>query len=162
MDGSGTVAKVPFEIEVEGKTWKVGHPTRAARDLLEALALKRAWENVEATRTMLPAAFQELKTELVTLIGSSDYKTGGRGWKASVSGPDGNALFLVSLLKEHHPEVTLQDARRLISHRPDDVEVALAAVVPGFFELVADDREVPPDRRAELIAGAAPPRPLTT
>ena len=160
------VAKVPFDIELDGKVWKVAHPTRAARDALAAMVLQHAWANLKQTQTVLPDGYAELLAEMVRLIGAEEYKTGGKAWGATVNGPSGNALFVLSLLREHHPDASLKDARKLIGHRPDDVQVALAALVPGFFLLVGEDDEIPPERRAEMAALAAEagarPKPLTT
>jgi len=143
-----------FEIENNGKKWTIGKPTRTAKEEFETFITQQAWNEIAALREIVPEAFSEAKSEFVRLAGSKEYRAGGKAWMAAFHGPDGDALFLLSLLKEHHPDATLNDARGLMFDKPEDVEAALAVMVPGFFEFVAGLPDTPPAMRRVLLATA--------
>ena len=143
-----------FEIEYGGKTWTVSPPTPGARDRLESLVVQTAWDEVEALRAVIPGALPELKAEYLRAVGAQEYKTGGRGWFATFHGTAGNTLFLLSLLREKHPEATVDTARGLLAERRDAVEAAFAVLVPGFFELAAGLPTTPPEQRKGFLEAA--------
>jgi hypothetical protein len=55
-------------------------------------------------------------------------------------------------LRENHPEATEEDARKLAISEPEQVQLALARVVPGFFDLLLSGLPLPPDQRAKVRA----------
>lgn len=144
-----------FDIECSGKTWTIGRPTRAAKDVLGKLIVQSAWSRVEELREYLPQAYQESKDELVRQIGAGDFKPGGKCWMSAFNGPDGNTLFLLSLLKDKHPAATPDDARKLLAESADSVTVALAVLVPDFFDLLAALPDTPGEMRERFREGAA-------
>jgi hypothetical protein len=85
-------------------------------------------------------------------ISAGEYKTGGAGWASVVFKGTNASLFLLSLLRECHPEATEKDAHRLAVNEPEQVQLAMARVVPGFFDLLLAEMELPPDSREKIKA----------
>lgn len=143
-------------IQFNNKKWVVGHPTQVAKLELEYLVIEVAQANIDVFKRRDPAKYEE-KCKLLDLqIEGGHHKTGGELWAIANNGPDGQPLFLASLLKEKHPEVTLDDARAMFRREQRQVRRALALVVPAFFEILADDLPLTPEdreaKRAEMAA----------
>jgi hypothetical protein len=136
------------------KTWKVGHPVQAAKAELEMAVFEIAQANLDAMRPVLKKGQYEAKCRNLDLqIEGGHHKTGGPLWQAVNTGPDGLAAFMLSLLRQNHPEATLDDARGIMTSAESyrDSRRALAVVVPGFFQiLVASLVPLPEDRPAAL------------
>lgn len=152
LGDAGPCPKITFQ----GKTWTIGHPTQIAKVELELLVIEVAQANIDAFKRRNPAKYEE-KCKLLDLqIEGGHHKTGGELWAIVNNGPDGQPLFLASLLKEKHPEVTLDDARGMFRREQRQVRRALALVVPAFFEILADDLPLTPEdreaKRAEMAA----------
>jgi hypothetical protein len=167
------------EIRLNGKTWRVGHPTQRAKAALEVLAVAQAVAEIrELKGTLPPDAYAELFRELNTAIAAKHYKTWGDGWQRVVWGPQSAHLFLLSLLRENHPDATEEDALALAAGAAEEVAAALAVVVPPFVSLLLESRkDVPPEQRKRVLGEVAarlapkvepdavvttPPRPAPT
>lgn len=149
---AGPCPKIVFN----GKTWTIGHPTQVAKVELELLVIDVAQANIDAFKRRDPAK-HEAKSKLLDLqIEGGHHKTGGELWATVNNGPDGQPLFLASLLKENHPEITLADAKAMFRQEQRQVRRALALTVPSFFEILANDLPLTPEdraaKRAELTA----------
>jgi hypothetical protein len=154
----------PFPVEHGGRTWLVGAPTLQARDvfhkLLVAAALKAAQEaDIDIPGLGTVKQFRDDHHQ-------RKYRPGGEKWREWTEGEDGNALFLASLLYQHHPaDASVELAKRLIEEAPDAVAVALGEVLPGFFDLLAADERMPRpvrdlySRAATILRRKATPSP---
>lgn len=139
------------EISFQGKTWKVGHPTGRARSVLEELAVAKATAEVRSLKTALPPdAYAEMFTELCGRISAGDYRTWGAGWQRIIFGTQNSHLFLLSLLRENHPEATEADAKAIGFGCPEEVQLALARVVPDFFALLLQGLPLSPEQKAQM------------
>lgn len=144
------------EVRHNGKVWKIGHPTGRAKACLEQLAVASAFDEVEALQASLsPQRYQKAYRELLASVAAREYKTWGSGWQRVVWGEMSAQLFLLSLLRENHPEATEEDALMLAGAAPEKVSLALVQVVPTFLALLLSERtDVAPEQR-EKIMGAA-------
>lgn len=142
------------EVEWNGVTWKIGHPVQRAKAVLEELAAAKAVRSVVALKSALaPAEYAEAYSEVLRQVTAGDFRTWGVGWVRQVAGADGSALFLLSLLRCHHPQATEADAAGLLAACPGEVNAAVERVTPRFFDLLVS--AVPgltPEARADLTA----------
>ncbi len=141
------------EIIHAGKTWKIGHPTQRAKATLETLVIQKATEETLSLKKMLSTeAYEEIFESYRRAVSAGEYKTGAEGWaKFIFKGKNAN-LFLLALLRENHPTAAEKDAVDLAVAEPEQVQLALAQVVPGFFDLLLADLPLPPDQRAKVQA----------
>ena len=96
---------------------------------------------------------------------AGDYKTFGAGWQRIIQHPGNAHLFLLSLLREHHPEATELDSQTLAMQAQELVAAALVRVVPRFFAILLDGLPLPTDQRAQIqaaILSAVAAQPLLT
>lgn len=120
-----------------GKTWQIGHPTQNAKATLEILVVEAAQRNIDKLKSSLSVARYEAKcAALDTKIEGGHHRTWGSLWRSVNSGPDGTALFLLSLLREKHPEATFEDAEALLRDEPRGTGRAFMQVAPAFFSLL--------------------------
>ena len=140
------------EITALGKTWKIGHPTQRAKAVLEQLVVASAVAEVRQLKDVLPPdAYAETFRELTDAIASRHYKTWGAGWQRIVWGPRSGYLFLLSLLREHHPTATEDDVAALAGAAPEEVTAALIEVTPNFIRLLLLDRkDITPEQQAAI------------
>lgn len=131
-----------FPVEHAGRTWRVGAPTLRARDVFHKLLVAAALKAAQESDLDIPG--------LGTLKQFRDdhhqkkYRPGAEKWREWAEGEEGNALFLASLLYQHHPaEASVELAKQMIEESPDAVAVALGEVLPGFFDLLAADERMP-------------------
>jgi hypothetical protein len=125
------------EILHKGKVWKVGWPTQKAKAELETLVVKVSKENLAQLRdAYTEEEYREEDAALRALIRGGHFKTWGSLWRTVNDSPDGMPLFLCSLLKAHHPDITIATARELWTESPEDAVDALVQVVPDFFTLL--------------------------
>lgn len=137
------------------KPWSVGHATQRAKAELELQVVQVALRNIDRLKSVLPAqVWQQKSAALDAQIAGGHYQTWGSLWTAVNNGPDGTALFLLSLLRERHPEATLEDAAGILRYEPRQVQHAMSIVVPGFFKLLAETAPVPPEKRTALVLKA--------
>lgn len=155
------------EIPYGGKVWRVGHPTQSAKKTLEALAVASAAGELRELRGAVPPdAYKEMFDTFTAKVAAKSYRTWGPGWREVVFGESGAHLFLLSLLRENHPEATEADVLALAEHRPEDVRLAVAEVVPNFVLLLLNDlKGVTPEQREQirgLVADRLAPPPTPT
>jgi hypothetical protein len=111
----------------------------------------KATAEVRALKGVLPAdAYSELFAELANRISAGDYRTWGPGWQRIVFGGTNAHLFLLSLLRENHKEATEADAKALALGEPEQVQLALVRVVPGFLSLLLDGLSLNPNQRRQI------------
>ena len=96
-------------------------------------------------------ALGQLKRDLAAGL----YNPGGRLWRELLTGPRANVLYLLALLREHHPDATVADAERLTRDAAGMVAVALQDVTPPFFDALADLERMPPQVAGALREQAA-------
>ena len=84
-----------------------------------------------------------------------------RSWAEVMAGPDGGTLFLLALLREHHPTLTAADARRVAAAEPERVGAALERVTPSFLAAVAREAGATADQTAALLARLKPSGPTS-
>jgi hypothetical protein len=142
------------EISFGGKTWKIGHPTGRAKAALEELAVGRAVWHVRELKGVLPHDdYQATFRELTASISAGDYKTWGDGWQRMLfSGVNNGVLFVLALLRECHPEATEADARNLAANEPEQVNAALARVIPDFLCKLLDGLPLSTEERTQAEA----------
>lgn len=138
----------------DGRTWTLGHPVQRAKAELERLVRQYVCAELEEMRGVWPEPkFAAKEAELDERIYGGQCKTWGGLWLAATDGPDGNALFLLSLLRGRHPEATLDDARVMWNASPRPLRHAFAEVIPGFFGHLL--RFLPGEPGAKAAAEAA-------
>ncbi len=142
------------EIELNGKAWKIGHPTQKAKTTLNVLVVQRAANEITSLEGLLPPATTARMFDALTKsIGAKHYQTWHPGWLDTMGSQDGDILFLQSLIRVNHPEATEQDAFDLYANRLGQVKIAMALVMPPFLDLL--EKEFPPQipeaQRAELM-----------
>lgn len=153
----------------QGKTWTVGHPTQKAKAWLEKLVAASALETVNELKDVLPSdEWAAEKAKVDKQIFAKQHRTWGPLWTTVTSGEDGDAIFLLSLLKLHHPEATMADARELHLNANQDVGLAFAEVLPSFFTILTETYPVIAEDRPAVAAEYAkafklsPPKKHTT
>jgi hypothetical protein len=142
LGGSGA----PFPIAHAGRTYHVAPPTVLARDALNKFVVGTALQAAQRADVELPGlgALDQFRSDYAL----KKYRPGGPKWKEWVNGEHGNALFLASLLYQHHPkEASFELAEELIRDQPDAVVAAFGEVIPGFFDLLAASPDLPPELR---------------
>lgn len=141
------------EIEWGGKTWRVGHPVQKARAALEELVAAKAVAETRALEGILdPAAYDAAQKDCLRAIRAGECRTWGAQWVATVNGPDGDYLFLMSLIKPQHPDATEADVSGLMSDRGFELAAALERVCPAFFTELAAARKGATARQRQEIA----------
>lgn len=147
-------------VSYKGKTWTIGHPTQKAKADLEILVVERAKQNLEDARPALTEEeYAAERKDLSAHIKARTWKTFGELWNALCSGPCGNPLFLLTLMRPHHQDATYQDAETLWLNANADCCDAMAVVVPGFLDQLASEipaedaarRQMAAERKAEFI-----------
>ena len=133
-------------IQCDGKTWKIGHPTQAAKDRLEKLVVADAWENVQAAKLGIPEVDDEAARSFHEAVRNRESRTGGKMWASAFGRADGQVMFYLSLIREHHPEATPEDVMRLMADKPDEFLTAIELVTPRFFFVAAEAMKLPPDK----------------
>lgn len=148
-------------VEWRGGTYTLGHPTQAAKDrycdaLLDA---ERGAIDAQFARGWITAAEKADKYDALGLRADQlEHKTGGPLWREYAGGNGkkflaGMHLFVWSLFREHHPDVTVATVREMFAGCPDLLKLAVRRVVPGFFDWLAEGLSVP---RPELDRLTAP------
>lgn len=141
------------EFHWNGKTWKIGHPIQRAKAELESLVCDYVFRHLEAMRGVWPEAkFAAKEAELELQVLGGHHRTWGSLWRSVTSGPDGNALFLLALLRVHAPATTLAEASVLWNASPRQLRIAYAAVIPGFFAHLVSLRPGTTEEKAATLA----------
>lgn len=124
-------------VQFWGRTWKIGWPTQEAKQCHEILVAQHAEAELESRRALYTPAKMAVKERALELqLNAGDHRVYGSLWSATVDGPDGMPLFLLSLLREHHPNATIEEARALWSSGSLSVRLAMAQVMPPFAVLL--------------------------
>lgn len=122
------------EIVFRGKKYAVGRPDQKAKARLEKLAAAVAINEVRALKDVLPAdAYQEAFGAVTKNLKS--YRTWQPGWQAVVFEPANGYLFLASLM----PDVPEETVKGICHDSPEEVNAALAQVIPDFFDMLLTD-----------------------
>jgi hypothetical protein len=137
-------AGCPAEIHHGPRVYKVGHPDQRAKARLEQLVAQHARREV--------LELGGTAAEWLDRVEQGAYRTRGPGWLHVVQSPAGAVLFLLSLMREHHPDMTADEVTAVASAEPEQVKAALGVVAGPFFELVLAD--LSPDQRAAAVAEA--------
>lgn len=145
-------AAAPFPIDHAGKTWKVGPPTKLARDAYHKFVVAALVQGAQQADADVPGigAMAQLRDQIT----DGKHKPGGPLWVRTTEGPRGNACFLAALLYPNHPDVSLADADALVAAAPDAVGIALKVMVPDFLEVLAADERMPRPVAVALAAMA--------
>lgn len=118
-------------VTCDGKTWRFGFNNQNAKARLEELI--RAHVIQESKANDAPEEYEETRDR----IRGGYYKTFAKGWVSIFDSPDGNLLFILSLLGKHHPEATIDDAKHILVLERDQVAMALMEIAPDFFQALA-------------------------
>lgn len=139
-----------------GKEWRLGFDNPNAQGRLEELirghVLREALKNQDAVGG---EAGRRLYDDAVAKLAGGHYWTYGEGWQAILKTPAGGVLYLLALLRRHHPEAAEADAIRLLAEEQQQSLAALDAISPSFWAAVALKPEAGPAARAEFAAAVA-------
>lgn len=142
----------PPEIVFNGRPWRIGHPTQLAKAELEKLVVEVSEQALADVRgSVKPARYAALEKRLDDAILARQWQTWGSLWNEVVDGPLSFPLFLLSLMRPHHPTATVADAQALWLGENRKVRTALVMVLPGFFELLAATLPGGADERAATV-----------
>lgn len=151
----------PPEVTFAGKAWKIGHPTQRAKAELEKLVVEVSEQAMADLKGVISAAKYKAREErLDALVFSRQWQTWGTLWSEVINGPLSFPLFLLSLLRPHHPAATVKDAESLWLGANRPCRNALVMVLPGFFALLTatlpgeaeDQREAAAAWSREILA----------
>jgi hypothetical protein len=128
----------PAEFYALGHKWKLGHPTQRAKDRLEKLAAKKAFDEIRKLKgTVDPEDYQGMFSELTKQVTNKSYHTYHEGWERIVLGDGSDGLlFVQSLMMEYHPDITEEKILEIAQESPEEVIAALATNIPAFFLLL--------------------------
>ncbi len=150
----GTGSPCPTCCLPGGKPWKVGWPTQAAKQEFELLVAEHAVADLQSRKRMYSVqVFAQKEKELEVRFAGGDHLSYGALWVAVLDGPDSMPMFLLSLLKEHQPEATFADAKKLWKSGHLSVRRALTLVMPPFATLLV--AESPRTQEEDRPAAAA-------
>lgn len=140
------MTNTPPTVHCGGKVWRLGFNTQDAKGRLEELIRSHVVRN--AAKDMRTLGGED--GERVWLMESKRVKQGyyatfAAGWSEMLNSPEGGLLYVQSLLQEHHPEATPDDAQRLLVDEPQQTEAAVTVISPDFFAAVAVQKGARPD-----------------
>lgn len=142
------------DIPFRGRSYKIGRPDGEAKGRLEKLVKKVAIDTVRELRdTLDTAAYQESFREVTTNL--KRYDTWRDGWRDIVFDPANAHLFLWSLLQAKYPDISERDVKALASESPEEVQLAMAQVIPDFFRVTLAGMNLTPDQRQTMEAAIA-------
>jgi hypothetical protein len=125
---------IPSDIHALGKVWKFGPPNQNAKAILEELyAVDAILENQKLSAHLPPEARQQMHRAFMARLDSGAYATGGEGWVSKLTNPACHPLFLLSLFRVNHPDLTRDEMMKIVEASQDEMEAALIRQVPGFF-----------------------------
>jgi hypothetical protein len=115
----------------------MGFNVQDAKGRLESLIAAHVWDKEYKTADAMPPQIAERHLDrLQRRFDSGHYATKSAGWQEVLMTADGVVLFVLSLLQEHHPDLTPADALAIFSDNPREVKRALRTVAPDFFKAV--------------------------
>ncbi len=131
---SAELLGIPAEFEHAGTIYKLGPANQKAKAVLEELLAGNAIRSVSSLRAVLPASeYQAAYAEIVRQTASGAYKTGSPGWSTSLMSADGATAFYLSLFRVNHPNMTMDECRKLVEDAGDEFTAEMKSVAPGFF-----------------------------
>lgn len=145
-------------VEWEGTTYRLGHPTQAAKNrYCESLvdAEKAAIEAQKARGWLTEAKYDRKLDALGARVDRNEHRTGGALWAEYQAGDKfavGLELFIWALFRENHPDMPAETVRAMYAGCPELLKLAVRRVLPGFFDWTAEGLKVPPERIAEAVA----------
>jgi hypothetical protein len=152
MSDSPSVQQIlglPAEIKVGEKVWKLGPPNQRAKAILEELFAGDAVEEaMRLERSMPPAVWQKHDRMVLARIDAKEYATGGDGWLAKFGSPATQHLFVLSLFRVNHSDMTAEDLKKVSEVAGPKLEAALVRQVPGFFDVLFPN--MTPEQREQL------------
>jgi len=158
------------------RVWRLGWNHQDAKAALEtAIVSQLTLAAIAKMKAMGPAGAEYFEL-FQNRVDSGAYATFAPGWRYVMGGLDASWLFLLSLLVEHQPGATAEDAKRLLAEEPEQVGVGVSYVAPDFFAAVttqARDKSVTADQAdaagrtlaaaiLERVYGVTPPDPTPT
>jgi len=149
-DVLGAAGEPPVIVH-NGKTWKMGYPTKAAGERLEKLIVADAWASIKAAECGIPELDMSTRESFHEAVRKRAYRTGGAMWSEAFNRTDGQILFYLSLFREHHPEVTKEDVISIMAECPDEFTTAMLLVTPRFFYVAAEAQGLPPAQRNKFV-----------
>lgn len=149
-DGLNGASDCP-RIKTESAEYKVGWPTKRARKRLEQLVAARAiTELEELADTLRPDVYRTRSDKVLALVTAGAHKVGGELWNTVMASEAGATLYLLSLVREHHPDATEEHVNALLYKYPDQVQVAIRLVTPNFYRLLGEERGLTPEQLDQL------------
>lgn len=144
--------------EWRGKTYTLGHPTQIVKAVYEnaiADAEVSLYQTQLERKWITPAKFDEKLDSLTARIDAPrcEHHTGGPLWMEYTLGEKcatGNVLFLLSLFRLHHPDLTTVDVRAMLTEIPALVRFHMRKVVPSFFEWAPGCLSLTPEQMQEV------------
>lgn len=154
--GVQQVAATPPTVHHDGRVWRLGFNTQDAKGRLEELFRSHVVRDAIKTKRLLGGADGDEHYRLTdTLLKQGYYKTFAKGWVELLNSPEGALLYVLSLLQEHHPDTTADEVAALLAAEPEQVEAAVLAVSPDFFEAVAVQMKATPGAAREFARTVA-------
>lgn len=144
-----------------GKTYRLGHPIQTAKALYEDAiveAERRAIDTLLRRKWITPQQHRDDLKALAGQVESGQHAWGGPLWLKYTFGDQAAAsaeLFLLALLQVNHPDAGIELARAMMAADSIDVRLAIAKVVPGFFEWAVETLQLPEPERLKVAAAVA-------
>ena len=139
-----------------GRRFKVGHPTPAVEARFEELIAEAEVQAVRSLRGLVPDDdYREEIRRLGRQTRDREYRTGkGSLWVRYTVGDQaavGANLYLLALLREHHPDFSADDLRDALEEEQDFLLLAAERVIPGFFGWAGAKLKLPPGAVGTLV-----------
>lgn len=142
-------------VVLDGKVWRLGFNSQDAKSRLEELFRGHVVRDALMTKRAVggPDGEEQFAAEMARVRGGH-YAFFADGWRELLGTRAGNVLYLLSLLQEHHPDATEQDAMRLLVQENEQTVEALAAITPTFLSAAAVQMGMRPGDAPALVAAA--------
>ncbi len=125
-------------VTVGSKVYRFGFNDQDAKARLEELIRSHVVrEGLRMKRVLGGQDGEDHYTAVVDRLDAGYYGTLSPGWVKTLASETGTLLFVLSLLQEHHPQMTAEDARAVWVAEPEQCQAALRVIAPDFFRAVA-------------------------
>jgi hypothetical protein len=142
--------------ESNGAVWRLGFNDQDAKGRLEELVRSHILRTaLKSKRALGGEDGQEIFDSAESKINGGHYLTFRKGWVELLQTPEGGILLFLSLLQEHHPKATVDDAERLLTREQEQADAAFIAVCPDFLTAMAVQKGESPANAPELAAVVA-------
>lgn len=125
----------PKSLVIDGENYRLGFNDQDAKGRLEEIIGSRVWDKVYSEADRMKNGDRHIK-RYEQQFAEGYYATMGEGWRQEVLCPSGVFVFFLSLMQEHQPGMTLEEATGLFQRDPVRCAHAIAAVAPDFFKAV--------------------------